>query len=634
MIPFVIFLFAYFGFGLFLISKTKLKLSVLENSVLAIILSVAILSSSIGLLGQLIGVRSYYLLFVAFLIGISQSKKILQYLKILCFSIWANKIGSLFILICVAIFSSTMIFSGLTKTGSISLQEVHDSTWHIALIENLLKSIPPLHPSTSSITLNNYHYFYDIFLAGFAKFSSISPFILYYQYSVLFLSVILISSAYILGNKLNGKFSGYLLIGMTIFAGSFAYLIPIFNPGQMWHESSFWVSQTLVMIVNPQIIYTLAILYIFVFLLKMAVESNPKKTEYLLIHVLLIALTATSIGFKSYAWVIFTAIYGLFLLIELIKYKSKSTIYVGLAYLLVSSPMIWLITKFKGNSFFYEPMWFTNSMIESPDRVNYLEWKFLQDHYLFKKNWIRFYIIEIKKVAIFYFGNLGVRSFFIGLPIIVLLRKKFSLTKISLYVFFGFLFSSIFPLIFLQKGTVWNSIQFWYYALIFANILFVILISEVIKKKSPFVIGVIVSIIFALAIPTSIKTIQDKNCAPYILGNQEVFFLDSLPSDEKILICPEGSNLYESSLVKSLTKSEIYLANPGQLGLVGSDLKDNEELKKIFERSDRIEFNKLIESNEISMIICSDKGMLEKLSAMIDINSAEEIGILKVFRRM
>ncbi|PJC54115.1 MAG: hypothetical protein CO028_04080 [Candidatus Levybacteria bacterium CG_4_9_14_0_2_um_filter_35_21] len=634
MIPFIIFLFAYLGFGLFLISKTKLKLSVLENSVLAIMLSIAILSSLIGLLGQLLGVKSYYLLLVALLIGLFQTKKIIQYIKILCLLLWTNKIGSLFILICISIFSSTMILSGITKSGSISLQEVHDSTWHIALIENLQTSIPPLHPSTSSLTLNNYHYFYDIFLAGFAKFSTISPFVLYYQYSVVFLSVILISSAYILGKKLNGKLSGYLLIGMTIFAGSFAYLIPIFNPGQMWHESSFWVSQTLVMIVNPQIIYTLATLYLFIFLLKMATESNPKKIDYLSIHTLLIILASTSIGFKSYAWVILTTIYGLFLLLELIKYKSKSTIYVGLAYLLVSSPLIWLITKFKGGSFFYQPMWFTNSMIESPDRVNYLEWKFLQDHYLFKKNWIRFYIIEIKKVAIFYFGNLGIRSFFIGLPIVILLRKKFSFTKISFYVFFGFLFSSIFPLIFLQRGTVWNSIQFWYYSLIFANILFVIFVSEIIKKKSSFIIGIIFTIIFALAIPTSVKTIQDKNRTPYILGNNEVLFLQSLSSDEKILICPEGSNLYESSLIRSLTLADIYFANPGQLDLVGSDLKINQELKTIFEKSDIIELNKLFEANEITMIICSDKGMLEKLSAMVDINSIEEIGILKILRRM
>lgn len=634
MIPFIIFLFAYFGFGLFLISKTNLKLTKIENSVLAILLSIAVLSSLIGLLGQFIGISSYYLLIVALLIGLFQAKKIISYIKSLCLSVWNNKIESLFIIICIFVFSSTMIFSGETKSGSFSLQEVHDSTWHIALIENLQTSIPPLHPSISSITLNNYHYFYDIFLAGFAKFSAVSPFVLYYQYSVLFLSVILISSAFILGNKLNGKKSGYLLIGMTIFAGSFAYLIPIFNPGQIWHESSFWVSQTMVMIVNPQIIYTLATLYLFIFLLKIATETNPKSIQYFSIHLLLIILAATSIGFKSYAWVILTAIYGIYLLTELIRYKSLKTVTVGLAYLLFSSPLIWLITKFKGNSFFYEPMWFTNSMIESPDRVNYLEWKFLQDHYQFKKNWIRFYEIEIKKIAIFYFGNLGVRSFFIGLPIFVLLRKKFVLTKISLYVFFGFLFSSIFPLIFLQNGTVWNSIQFWYYSLIFANILFVIFISEIIKKKSAFLIGVIFTFIFILAIPTSVKTIQDKNREPYIFGKDEIMFLQSLSSKENILICPERSNLYESSLVKSLTNAEIYLANPGQLDLVGSDLKINQELKTIFEKKDKIEFNKLVESNQISIIICSEKEMLEKLSTMIDSNLSEEIGIIKVFHRI
>ncbi len=626
-----ILIFSYFGFGLFLLSKTKLKLSALETGVLAILLSISLLSSLIGLLGQFIGIDSYYLLLVALVIGLTQYKKIFVLFKTFYKSFWKNKVGSIFILICIAIFSSTMIFSRITKDGSLLLQEVHDSVWHISLIENLQQSIPPLHPSTSSVTLNNYHYFYDIFLAGIAKFSSISPFVLYYQFSVIFLAIILILSAYILGNKLNGKLSGYLLIGATIFVGSFAYLIPIFNPGQMWHESSFWVSQTLVMIVNPQIIYTLVISYVFIFLLQLAFESNPKKLEYLPLHGLLIIFAATSIGFKSYAWVILTAIYGVFLLVELIRYKSLKTIFVGLFYLLISAPLVWLITKFKGNSFFYEPMWFTNSMIESPDRVNYLEWKFLQDHYIFKKNWIRFYEIEIKKVAIFFLGNLGVRSIFIFLPILTYFRKFKSSSAIIPYVLFGFLFSSIFPLLFLQSGTVWNSIQFWYYALIFANVLAVIFLSEILKKKPKIVVGIIISILFAISIPTSIKTIYDKNVRPELFEEKEVSFLKSIDTKNIILICPDDTMTYKTSIIKSLTPADVYLANPSQLELVGSDLSIKENYEYIVDKTDSGEVIQLINNNKITTVLCRDKGFTEKFSKMLNMDP-EQIGSLYVFQ--
>jgi len=332
LIVFALFIFGYFGFGIFLLSKLKLKFSFLENSVLAILLSTSLITALMAIIGQFLGNSSYYLLVLTTLIGATQYLKIRSYLKNIITTIKNNKLGAVFLIACIFILSSTISFSGFLRDGSLVLQETHDSVWHIALIENLQETIPPAHPSDPSVILNNYHYFYDLFLAGFAKFSNISLFILYYQLSVGFLASILVLSAYILGNKLNGKLAGWYLVGFTTFVGSFAYLIPYFNPGQMWHESSFWVSQTLVMIVNPQIIYTLAITYGFIFLLTRLNALIPGKLSYIKFHGLVIILAATSMGFKSYSWPILTSIYGFFLLIELIRYKSIKTVIIGLFY--------------------------------------------------------------------------------------------------------------------------------------------------------------------------------------------------------------------------------------------------------------------------------------------------------------
>jgi hypothetical protein len=637
LIVLALFIFGYFGFGLFLISKLKLKFSFLEKGVLATLLSVSFVTSVIALLGQFLGSNSYYLLIFTTLVGITQYSKIRSYSKNLIKMIGNNKLGTLFLIVCIFILSSTISFSGFMRDGSLVLQETHDSVWHIALIENLEESIPPAHPSDPSIILNNYHYFYDLFLAGFSKFSNTSLFVLYYQFSVVFLTSILVLSAYILGNKLNGKLAGYYLVGFTAFVGSFAYLIPYFNPGQMWHESSFWVSQTLVMIVNPQIIYTLAVTYGFIFLLIKLNALTPKKPFYFQLHALVMVLAATSMGFKSYSWPILTSIYGFFLLIELIRHKSVKTIVVGLLYLGLSTPIVWLITHFNGNSFFYEPLWYTDSMIESPDRVNYLEWKFLQDHYLFKKNWPRFYIIEVQKIAIFYFGNLGIRSLFIGLPILLFFKKskkfvssKKQLLPIISYVFFGFLFSSIFPLLFLQKGTVWNSIQFWYYTLIFANILVVIFLSEILKKKSNLLIGVVTVILIAVAVPTSIKTIKDKNANPDTFEKEEMAYLKSKASEDVIMICPGGTQLYKTSLVKTVTPAQVYLANPSQLELVGSDLKTQEVFEKIVDDSRTTELAELISANKITIILCRDRDITNRFSKMLKVEP-KLVGSLNVF---
>ena len=326
------------------------------------------------------------------------------------------------------------------------------------------------------------------------------------------------------------------------------------------------------------------------------------------------------LGFKSYAWVLLTAIYGVFLLVELITKKSLRTILTGIFYVTLSVPLVWLITRFKGNSFFYEPLWFTNTMIESPDRVNYLEWKFLQDHYLWKKNWLRLYFLEARKLAVFYLGNLGIRSFFLGLPILAIIRKKFfSNNPVLSYVFFGFLFSSVFPLLFLQRGTVWNSIQFWYYALIFANVLVALFISELLKNKSTLTVVFVSLLLFVLAIPTSVKTIVDKNRSPYVLPAEEVQYLRSLSASDHVLICPEGSTLYKSALVKAITPAEVYVANPSQLTLVGSDQSKAKRVAEIIDQNNVADFTELLEKDRVTKIICTDASLTDKVLKMLQI---------------
>ena len=618
----IIFLISYFGFGLWLLSKLNLKitLSLLERGVLATAISISLVVSVMALLGQFISTNTYWTLVLTGALSLTNFKQFFKYLKSVKKQVFKNKLLVGFFLVCTLVLASTIGFSGATRDGSLRLQEVHDSVWHISLVENLLTSVPPKHPSDPSILLNSYHYFYDLFLASLTYFSRISLFTLYYQYSVVFLGVFISSAAFVLGKRMHGVLAAYYLTTFTVFSGSFAYLIPLFIPGRAWHESSFWVRQTLVMMVNPQVIYTLGITYIFIFILHLISNIQLKKSDALKFHIVLSLLAATSIGFKSYAWVLLTAIYGVFLLVELITKKSLRTILTGIFYVTLSVPLVWLITRFKGNSFFYEPLWFTNTMIESPDRVNYLEWKFLQDHYLWKKNWLRLYFLEARKLAVFYLGNLGIRSFFLGLPILAIIRKKFfSNNPVLSYVFFGFLFNSVFPLLFLQRGTVWNSIQFWYYALIFANVLVALFISELLKNKSTLTVVFVSLLLFVLAIPTSVKTIVDKNRSPYVLPAEEVQYLRSLSASDHVLICPEGSTLYKSALVKAITPAEVYVANPSQLTLVGSDQSKAKRVAEIIDQNNVADFTELLEKDRVTKIICTDASLTDKVLKMLQI---------------
>ena len=66
-------------------------------------------------------------------------------------------------------------FGQITPKG-ISLYGAHyiDSTWHLALINSLLRSIPPENPVYAGVMLKNYHYFADLQMAVIHSFTSIS----------------------------------------------------------------------------------------------------------------------------------------------------------------------------------------------------------------------------------------------------------------------------------------------------------------------------------------------------------------------------------------------------------------------------------------------------------------------------
>ena len=135
-------------------------------------------------------------------------------------------------------------------------------------------------------------------------------------------------------------------------------------------------------------------------------------------------------------------------------------------------------------------------------------------------------------------------------------------------------------------------------------------------------------VLIGFALPTSVKTIQDKTRKPFIFGQEETSFLSSLTTEDKILICPEGSNIYHSSLIKVSTPAQVYLANPGQLELVGSDKTKAEDFKltKITETKFIIITHHALtmsNMNRLYGVTMPEKGVSQLVS--VDLQKAEEL---------
>ncbi len=578
----VIFFFQHVSFGTILLRLSAISnLRAVEKITLGILLSLLGHSAIFFLLGHFIGTNVYYLSLVSIIIGLLNFKYSLKIVKTCVSEFNRNKYLGAFAILSSLTLAFTLTFSWIHSNGDLIFQagQLHDSAWHIALTNKLVENIPPEHPSNYELVVTNYHYFYNLILASWNKLFSISIPLAYFQFMPVITSLLLCAAAVCLGKRLGGKVFSAFLVFLTFFTGSFAYLIPLFIPGNRWHESSFWVSQTFNMMLNPQLILSLALLYSIVLLTFLI---SAKKKVHRKHYFVLIFLISTSLGLKSYAFVVTSIIFGLFVLQQAVLKKSWKVLLLIPSLLLFSLPTIWLVTGFDSNSFIFLPLWFIDSMVESPDRLNYITWAFLFDHYVYKQRWFHLIWLRARQIAIFYVGNLGIRSVGLFTPLLAFLFK-FKLRKIYYMVFFSFVVSSIIPLLFIQRGVVWNTIQFWYYSLLLANILsaklFSYAYSELTNKNLARNLGRLIMIIaiIGLSIPTYLQVVKIKFFNTETFNSSELKLMNTISEDDHVLVHPGLGRYYQTSIISAFTNASMIYANPVQLKVAGMNFDDNED---------------------------------------------------------
>lgn len=613
-IALILLLVGFGSLGRFVLNFLKISFSSLERVIVSLFTGFSLGISLMVGVAYLIGPSAYWLPGIFLLFALTNWREQLTDLQLISASLKRKMLSSLFVLVSTLTLTSTLILSGLSWQGRVYFQEIHDSVWHISLVKSLLLSFPPQHPSYPKIALEQYHYFYDLLIASIHTLSGASLSLLYFQVFSLFFCALLVGSAWILGKMINDKHGSLCLVFFTAFGGSFAYFIPLFISGNSWSESSFWVSQTFMMVVNPQLIYSFGLINAFLLI----IAKFPKLTWSH--HFLIILLLAPSIGFKSYSWVVLSVLYAVVLLWQLVVNKQRSSIIAGISYLIVSIPFLWLITGFKGSQFFYHPLWFLDSMVESPDRVNNIMWKFLEDHYRAKQNWPRVWQIKLQELGIFYIGNLGTRVLML-LTLVLLICRKLTRPQsyLMLVVFAGFLFSTIFPLIFLQEGIVWNSIQFWYFGLILANVFAAYALSWLLQKFPRTYRYILFFVVILLTVPTLFKSVKAKVENMPSVTRLEILALADLSEDDKILICPEETWLFKTTFISAFSPAQTYLSDATQFEILNIDKSPFTELDDIFRNSNLANFHKLIVDEDINVIICSQSSYNDFIEKSLDL---------------
>lgn len=368
--------------------------------------------------------------------------------------------------------SITMVRSGLNYSFGIGFwgPNGHDGIWHLALASQAFKSFPPPQPIFSGLTMSNYHFLYDYFIAIVNLVTKIPLNIIYFQIFPVLTSLAIGVLSFIAGYLWKKKYwVGFWLAFLNFFAGSLGYLITLFRDKTLGGESIFWSMQSTSTLINPPFALSLVFILIGIILL-----LSTKKLNY--IKILATGLIfGILIGIKSYAGVI--ALSGLFVYSVFNFKNEKKYFFVFLLSVLISAGLFIITSKNAGSLFVFQPFWFVNSMIEAPDRL-YLFSLAVKINNLRASIGPKLIFYESLGLVIFLIGNLGIRI--LGTKSLLNIRV---IRPFEMFLYSILLIGFLTPLFFVQKGTPWNTIQFFYYFLFAFNFFAADSITELISKK-------------------------------------------------------------------------------------------------------------------------------------------------------
>lgn len=511
----------------------------------------------------------------------------------------------------------------------------HDGIWHVALMEEIKINIPPKNPIFAGESLYNYHYFVDVLMGEFNRiFPFFSALDLYFRFfPVIFSLLIGLSVFAFMSRWQKSKQIGYLGVFFTYFVGSFGYLVTFARSGNLFDgETMFWASQQNTLLGNPPhaISHGLLVSFFLAFLLYL----NERKFIFLVVSFLLVSTLA---GFKVLGAFVMLVGIGAAAIVDLINKRKFST--VGLALILGITNFLTFksMTSKEATSFLmFLPWWFIRTMIV--DKLGWINMELARQHYVSKGTWhawLRVVQLESYALLIFILGNLGMRC--LGLYTVVkgiLSRKAFKDPIEAMLITTG-LTGLLMVIFFVQKGIVYNNIQFIQYFLLIVGFYGAITLFNLVSLfKNKWLKFCLLTVVIILSIPTVIGNLNEfyggGKTALAEISNQTIEALQFLKQNSKkeavILTMPFNKYLkdkfpyqprpiyawYSTAYIPALTGRSIYLTSEEQALITGYPIEERlPKMQKFFEQSD-FSFNRqFLKDNNISLIYIA-KSEVEK----------------------
>jgi len=546
------------------------------------------------------------------------------------------------------VWSATMVKSGLCWDAKCASgvgfwgPNGHDGIWHIAVIESLSRGSWEL-PVFAGETIKNYHIGFDLLLAWLHKLTFIPVSTLYFQIipPLLALSIGIFTYKFVESWR-KSKLQALWATFFVYFGGGFGWLITFFRNGELGGESMFWSQQSISTLINPPFALSILVILIALNLLLQASRSNLKiKKKKILIIVTF--LFGVLIQIKVYAGIL--ALGGLFVagFWRMFKRQGIDLMKVFTGALIISLLLYLPMSKGTSSIILFSPFWFLETMMGFSDRVSWPKFAEAMVNYKLAGSLIKGVTAYVIAFIIFVIGNFGTRLVK-DIWIIKKIRDYKNLYFIDVFFFSLIAAGIIIPMFYIQRGTAWNTIQFFYYSLMFSGVLAGIWLGEWMENKYATVLySTVAGVIILLTIPTTIGTLRHYLPArpPAKISNEELEalkFLSTQPdgvvltypfnreaADAAIDNPPRPLYLYESTAyVSAFSKKPVYLEDEVNLEITGYEWKGRrDKVMQFINAKDKVLARNFLDENNISYVYLA--------GGMKIVLSKEELGIEDIF---
>lgn len=466
-----------------------------------------------------------------------------------------NKLASFLILLGTIFWSITMVKSGLSYSFGLGFwgPNGHDGVWHLALAESLGRNLREM-PTFSGSNIQNYHVGFDLLVSLLNKLTRTNVSYLYFQIIPPILALLIGFGTYrLVYNCTKSKQASLWSLFFVYFGGGFGWLVSLLRSGEIGGESMFWSQQSISTLINPPFALSLVILLFGLNLLS-------KKNRGILDNFLCVLLFGLLIQIKVYAGILALGALLISGIWSLFKNKKADLILIFLASLGISSLVFFSFNKDAQSLLVFKPFWFLETMMGFTDRLNWPKFYSAMTNYRLGGVWLKGIIAYVVAFFIFWYGNIGTRL----LKEILVLKWIKNLKEVTwLEVFFASVIvaGGIIPMFFLQKGTPWNTIQFFYYSLFFSGVLAGIAIPELdnlLKRRNVLFLKIAIVL---LTIPTTFGTLKHYLPVrpPAMLTKEEQEALSYLSKEPNGVVLTFPFDSAKAKAAESMPPRPLYL---------------------------------------------------------------------------